>query len=295
MSGSNVQLVYGRMTLALLWSSAWKLANSSQQLSVEQVGRLSLVAPSSIRQIHCSGIWEELAVTASATLTDGASSSMLPAYQPLPPFVMHGPGKFHADWAGTGVIRALFGASAVNITVQASTSSFFITYVSMGFVPSQWNAQLNQKIALSPTLSPASALAPWQNAWNLTNLTMKFTSSAPSVVKLDGAYAILIGDYYQAITITAQTVQCEAFTQQSFSGSVIVNVIPSNSGDIDMGNDVGLPVPPVPVGGVLTIPVYIFASTRFQVKCGKSRVLFDILMGIDFCVFSGLHGRDYCA
>jgi len=225
-----------------------------------------LSGPSYIRQIHCSGIWEELVISASATLTDGVSNTVLPSYQLPAPFVMHGIGRFHADWSGSGQIRSFFGTSTASLTVSAINVNFYITGVSMDFVPAEWNAPLNQRIPITPVLSPSQAAAPWQNPWNLTNLTVKFSSSTVSAVKVDANNLVLTGDYYQAITITAQTVQCDNFSPQSYTTTVIVNVMPTNNADIDIGNAAGLPIPLVAVDQIMTIPVFINALVRLKVR-----------------------------
>ena len=261
------QLVYGRMTLDLGWAAAWSIPNSSTFLRVERLSGMKLLGPSSLQQIHCSGIWTEAVFSALGVLSNGDTRPVVPVFNQTPPLVQHSPGRFHADWAGTGTVTAFFRNVLVWTQVQAVLANqTLITSLGMDFVPNFWNTPRNQVIKIAPLLTPSQNVTGWTTNWNLTRRTVTFASSAPSAVSISASVGTmtLLSDYYQAVTISATLVACQTSPATTYNKSSIINTIPVSSGDVDMGSETGLPVQAVQVGSVMRIPVFLFSTAPIQ-------------------------------
>ena len=260
-------LLYGRMTLDLGWAPAWSIQNSSTFVRVERLSRLQLSGPSSLQQIHCSAVWTEAVFSAYAVLSNGDTRPVVPAYNQTPPLVQHASGRFHADWAGTGTVTAVFRNFLAWAQVQAMPANqTFITGLSMDFVPDFWNGTRGQVIQIAPVFTPSLNVTGWTTVWNLTRRTVSFASSAPSAVSISASIGTmtLLADYYQAVTISGTLVACQTSPTVIYSRNSTINMIPSTSGDVDMGSETGLPFQAVPVGSVMSIPVYVFSTAPIQ-------------------------------
>lgn len=264
LAGSNIPLVYGFLNITLLWGSGWALSNSWAGVSVIKANSISLSGPNILYQIHCSQLWEEAQINATVTLSTGLSRQVAPNFSTTQPFVMHAQGFFHADWEGVGTVTAKFGTLSSSTTLQATVSSKYITQVGLLFLPSEWDGELGDTIPLAPTLNPVFASHPWYTQANLTRLTIAWSVDFPSALKISGLNLTLVSFNYAPVTVSAFLQQCGTFPGQDFTTAIIINVVPSTPGQIVIGNPSGLPVPYVPVGQILSVPVFLFAPFSLQ-------------------------------
>lgn len=265
-------LVFGDLLLQIRFASVWQMPDTVEStggvtLRVEMLSILSWGGPSVIRQVHCSGIWEEVRYTVNATLTDLNHQAITPVFSSTPPLVMHyaAEGLFHADGIGTGNITAQFGGQSTLITVTAVTQSIFFTGFSMSFLPSFWNAPLNAEILVAPVLTPWPFLRPWFELDALGGRVLALESSDPSVIRVaaNRRTISLVSDSYKPVKITAILLLCNAYSFFVVDNKEItVNVAPSQLGDIDLGRENGVPLDLIGVGQIMDIPVYLFVKSE---------------------------------
>lgn len=264
------QLVYGPLTVRVRIAPIWDIhahdiSNGFQQ-HVATLSSLSLVGPSTLYQVHCSGYWEEARYTTTGTLSDGVSRVVPAVYEASPPLVLHhSSGLFHAELSGRSELTASFGGQQVVMVVGAVDSSRFFTEIALDFLPDVWNAPIDTQMELSPTLTPVLIEDPWFPVKQLASRVLHWTSSAPDVIEInaDGSAVILRGDSYHAVTVTAVFRPCGGALvgpHTSVSKEITVNVAPKDTGDMDVGQESGLPLSLTPVGGIMQIPVFLYVS-----------------------------------
>ena len=267
-------LVFGEILVQIRLAQAWEISTSvgfdaGVRLSVQQLSFITLVGPLLLRQMHCSGVWEEGRYTTTATLTDLTSKEISPVFTSSPLLVKHhhSDGLFHADGVGSGLIHARFGEHETSLSVTATVSSRYFTAVSLAFLPSTWNASVGQQIEMAAVLSPWPVTAPWFSQAFLSSKVVEWTSSDPSAIQLslDRQTITLLADCYKDVVISAVLAQCDPAvlpaSRQVVTRAVTVNVIPAHLGDFDFGGENGAPLGLVQIGQIMQIPVYLFVGS----------------------------------
>ena len=278
-AGCTVPLVYGAILVDAVFSSQWKLPTPSQGTSssmfVHRVSNLVLSGPQILFQLHCSLVWEEAYYTTTAILTDGTSGLVQGVYRTTPPLVIlssQNPStgtRLKADWQGGGQLTVAYWGNEAMLQVQATRSSRYLSSVALDFLPSRWATAHDRPLDLLPLLSPPLDSPPGDAAalYNFTSRILRWTSSAPEVIRFSPSLGTmtLLSDYYQSITVTSELLACPPFSGASVSQDLTVNVVPSQAGEIDFGEEeTGLPVPPSEVGSILTIPLYIYSPSNLR-------------------------------
>lgn len=266
LNGDRVPLVYGPLNLNYAFSDGWQLPSGSASLNVARFQSLSILGPAQIFQVHCSGLWQEVSYSTRLVLSDGNARSITTNMSCTLPLVMHGPGLFHADWAGDGLVLAMFGKEKGSIPVQALPNSVFFTRIDLQGIPAVWQAFVGASFSLYSTLSPVFARTPWYNTSNLTQKVVKWESYPRNIMEFRDDLAVLVRDCYAPLTITASLKACDTFPITNFSQTVSLNVQPTVSGQIDLGSADGLALSAVPVGGEMAIDLAIFAPESLQVR-----------------------------
>lgn len=240
---------------------------SSGNMQVATLESLVISGPSVLFQVHCSRIWEIGHFTVTGILSDGERGQL-----PLSSLWSDGiiirptqsPGSFWATGSGTGWVRAAWNWVDTSVQVMATVSSKYVESVTAPQLPDVWTAAADQAWSLQGQLTPAFEV-------NLTELVwarvMRWTSSVPGVVKFghDFSHMTLLSDFFRPISLSCILRGCMTAPPQVISvQSMGVNLFPSKSGQIDLGEESGMPLPLVEIGGVLSIPVFIFGETRLQ-------------------------------
>ena len=264
----RVPLAYGMLHVQSVFADEWRLpppeVHDGALLRVDRLSTLRLEGPSILHQIHCSGVWEQARFDATGTLTDGTTSAVVPLFSTTPPVAPSATegGLFHAVSAGQGSITARFGGMEAQLFVECTVSSLYFTAVVLDFIPSPWSAPRGTRLADAPQLQPALVPADtgaWFDREAFLRTILRWTSSAPQVVSASGDGLVLLQDHYEPVQITASLVQCDAFQGLDTTRTVTVDVIPTQTGDVDF--DRGFPVA---VGDAMSLPIYVFAAARLQ-------------------------------
>lgn len=266
LDGDRVPLRYGPLLLNYAFTSAWQLPSGSAALNVARFQSLSIIGPDQIFQVHCSGLWQEVRYSTRVVLSDGNASNITTNMSCTLPIVMHGPGLFHADWAGDGLILAVFGKEYGSKTVIAAQNSIFFSQIRLDFVPDVWQTSIGASFSLFSTLVPVFATDPWYNTTNLTKNVVEWSSTPSNVIEIRNDLAVLVRDCYAPLTISASLKACDAFPRTNFSRIVSLNLQPTVSGQIDLGSADGPALSAVPVGGQIAIDLAIYAPASLQVR-----------------------------
>jgi hypothetical protein len=265
----EVPLYYGMLAVRAFFDERWQIQAPVRTLNfrVERLAAILITGPSVLYQMHCSLMWEEGLYNTSGVLTDGFERTVQAQLTTTDPLVLHQHTRVHADRVGTGQITAVFGLHSGSMWVQATLSSKYFVSVGLDFIPSQWSTTLDQPLPAQAQLSPSfwqGEYPAWSGPANLTSRVLQWTSSAPDVILAQPDSLQLLMDHYQPVTVTATLLACGDGPGFSISKDVVVNVVPSTAGQIDYGQDHGVPVMPVAPGQLMAIPIFIFAPTRLR-------------------------------
>ncbi len=264
----------GKLSLRLDIAVAWAMGyghdlgtGDGLSLQVEKLSHITVNGPHTLRQIHCSGFWEEAVFSATGVLTDGTTMNVPALFQGRGgSLVMHNAtGFFHATSPGAADVIASFGGHQATMTVQAVESSIFFSGATVDSTPSIWTAQLNSILRLSPRFTPPMYTDEWFPSAQVAERVLQWVSSVPGVIQIaqdQAATIVLRGDWYEPVVVTGTFIACQglAIPPQPVSKAITVNVAPSNTGDLDMGAAQGLPLPRVPIDGSMDIPIYVYVA-----------------------------------
>jgi hypothetical protein len=118
---------------------------------------------------------------------------------------------------------------------------------------------------LNPVLTPAFSVGQWTDQTSFIQKIVSFSSSTPSAIQITRNSAILSGNHFKKVTITAQTIACDDLAAQNYPKDVTVNIRLQKNGDTGLKKQDGTPVTPVAVGESQDMYLFIFAKTRLQV------------------------------
>lgn len=261
-------LWYGGLSLGAIVPEAWDLDNTQDLtggvfLQVERLSRLTVQGPHELRQVHCSGFWEAGHFVVTGELSDGITRGRVQAtLNGTGVMVMHDPvGGFHALSPGIGEVHASFGGLITMKTVSALEESIFFTGVSIDTLPSLWTGFRGTVLLLSPVFTPPLMNNSWYPVLQVAAHVLQWSSSDPQVIEVavDNTRLVLRSDWYRPVTVTAAFRECPLLPipPQHATKEVTVNIVPSATGDIDIGAADGAPLPMVSIGGTLNIPVFV--------------------------------------
>ena len=272
-----VGLAFGETVLDLVFPADYAPMQRvpPHTLFVHRLASVEISGPGTLSQIHCSGVWEQGLYTVAARLSDGE------LFEPgeeervlsldgdvLAPGITAG--VVRVVTAGFGWIQASFrGVSGNRFVVEATSTSKLIETVDLRFLPVFWTATPSQSLHLDADemLFPIFDIAAHQKLLFLDKI-LTWTAAPKHVVSFrhNGLTAAmmmsLLSDYYcSTLVISAELCPCGVqASPRLFSGRVHVNMVPSVSGQIDLGEKTGLALPRTPVGDTLTIPVFLFVK-----------------------------------
>lgn len=267
-TGLAIPLVYGLLQVQCVFGASWRMVDREISdgvlLTVARLSFLTLQGPPVLYQVHCSGQWEETSTySATGTLSDGSTLALPDAeYIPSGVLVYRQHRFFSASGPGEGRLAVRYGGQETVLLVTATVSSHYYTAIGLDFLPALWSAPSGTLLPLTPALTPALIVtgpAPLS--------ALAWTSSAPDVIRVSssGGTLVLLADSYQPVTITGALRPCESSPTDAVVSSkdVTVNVVPTRTGDLDFGQqDTGLPL--VPLGGIMTIPIFVFSAERLR-------------------------------
>lgn len=240
---------------------------SSGSIQVARLESLAVSGPSTLYQIHCSRIWEMGRFTVEGVLSDGTRAPLMDTSTTTDGEIIRKtsfPGSFSAIRSGQGWMQAAWHRISTTVEILATESSKYFTAVAPPSLPDTWTSRVDQAWPLTPQLTPAFEV---QHPDILLARAIRWISSVPGVVSFAHDYGSmnLLSDFYAPIHISCILRGCMASQPRVIkSHSMHVNLAPSLPGQIDLGAEQGVPLPLVEIGGLLSIPVYIFGDTRVQ-------------------------------
>lgn len=289
-------LAFGKIVLGFVFPAAYSTmrpVTGTRSLFVHRLESVEISGPTLLSQIHCSGMWEHGFYTVTARLSNGEFfDPREQAILVLDGDVLTTPGVgnvVHVAMAGYGWIQTSFrGVSSDRVIVEATSSSKLIETVDLRFLPVFWTATPHQSVSLldAASLYPVFDIASSQRRRFLDKI-LTWTAEPRHVVSFNPADATmsLRSDYYCSTLVVSAVLSPCGVQQQPhpFSARVHVNLVPSMSGQIDLGEKTGLPLPRTPVGEVLTIPVFLFAEPPLPVVSS-----YDVSIALDEVTLSAL-------
>ena len=116
---------------------------------------------------------------------------------------------------------------------------------------------------------------------------LAFTSSVPSSASVSNFTGVvtLLDNYHDFVTITVQTALSTAMETFTFA----CNLVAAEVGDIDLGYQTGIPVPPQIIGNSFNLPIYVNTG-------GQRLRTFDLIIFIDLSILefqSAAPGSDF--
>lgn len=249
----------GRLTLRVLFGMEWGFSNMTVVLHVHGLSALRLEAPSVLYQVHCTRLWEQGQISLIANITDGTVMNVI-RYSKLEAagviFVEQGD-RLGAVGSGMGFLLAEIGGTALTVTVTAIIESRLFRSVEVDALPESWNARLGEGYPLHVRPSPP---IPTFNASLVLDRSVRWAAAVEGVVRFADDSMYLLSDYYQPLSLSCVLRSCQGSDPVVVRQDVQVNVIPSQEGQVDFGDETGLPCKGRDVGTELEIPIYLFTS-----------------------------------
>ena len=268
-SFSRIQLqVRGRMDLELIVAENYGLSGLNASIQIHGLQSLVISGPPVLFQIHCSRAWEQALFNVVATLTDGIAHSLrLEKNVVSDGQILIVNKDLNTVWAtgpGQGWLRASLGdVSAVYSVLATHSSKYYDSIRISPPLPSIWNAREDQELPLNVLLKPEyNVLYPDM----IQSTVLRWSSSVPGVVqfKQNSTRLGLLSDYHSNLSISCVLLACMAQDLVVMQHEMSVNLIPSISGQIDLGRAEGVSIPPVAVGNILSIPVFLYTEKRLR-------------------------------
>jgi hypothetical protein len=278
---SEVRWAAGENLVALDWPPAWRLAPNRSVVLLHVVRELKFTyLHSPLRQLHCSGIWEEGACAVSAACTDGTEAPVNATLEAVFPLELHAPLRYHALAEGVGTLTARFGRTTQAVSVSAVRSSVLIQRATPQLV-TDWTGEPGSTRALVAALDPdppnpwtdparplASRVLTWSSDRN-ASLAVQDAAAQGSVhvnaaqgsvqVNNTAALLVLLADSPVPVGVTATLAPCEDQPAIGFAATVRPNLQPTSPGELDLGQESGLAVPPCALGQTLALPLFVWA------------------------------------
>ena len=236
-----------------------------------------------LHQIANTGIYQQALLQMLMILTDNSTvqlNALLLFYESGNVSVLPVSGNRVTGMSpGRATIRGLFGSQSTVIELAVTDIPIIITQFiefTLGTdtlsgvtdiyrVQLQVSAMFNDSTIFNELLSNDRALYPG---------LLGFTSSVPSAALVNDFTGVvtLRDNYHDFVTVTVQTALSTATETFMFACNVVAEV-----GDIDLGYQTGIPVPPQIIGTSFNLPIYVNTG-------GQRLRTFDLIIFIDLSV-----------
>lgn len=257
----QVVLLPGEARLRVVFGPEWMLAEPvlTATLRVVVLSGLRLDVPPVLYQLHCSGLWDIALVGVQAVLTSGVSAAVQASLVVDGLVLQLDRAHVRVGRPGEGHVNASFGGTLTTAWVLATSTSRLFTRVSLDSVPDRIDGPSGTHIPITPPAltPPASSGRPAL----LLEKVVRWVVSQAGVLGVDGGGLTLLSDFHDALELSAVIRSCQGSSPVVVRKRVQVNVAPDRPGQADFGAPGGPPLPLVPVGARLTVPVFLFTPS----------------------------------
>ncbi len=228
------------------------------------------VQKSTFFQIENTGIYQRGALQLHALLTDGSSVSVtdspLVFFQSFSPAIIISGNTFQASQSGEYRVQGQLGpnSASVNLTVSNTPvliSSFLRFSLSSNQDTLQGLVQFRDPLELDVLFSDNTEYLRFiPDATTLFPSLISLSSDTPSAASVSSATGnvTLLSNHHSVVTITAvKRSDNRVQTQTSFA----CNLEPS-IGDVDIGSNNSIPIPPIQSGSNFSVPLHINAGSQ---------------------------------
>ena len=244
------------------------------------------VQKSTFFQIENTGVYQQGALQLHAILTDGSSVSVtdspLVFFQSLSPAVVISGNTFQASEAGVYRIQGQLGpnTATINLTVSNTPviiSSFLRFSLSSNQDTLQGLVQFRDSLELDVQFSDNTEYPRFiPDATSLFPSLISLSSDTPSAASVSSATGnvTLLSNHHSLVTVTAAKRSDSGIQSQI---SFACNLEPS-VGDVDIGSNTSIPIPPVQSGSNFSVPLFVnagsqvLASTQLAILYGFENV-----------------------
>ncbi len=260
----EIPLQQGPLIIRVVFGAGWAftLSENTVGMEVHALASLKLSVPPVLRQIHCTRVWERGELSLQAVLTDGARASVQGAVTTDGTFLRLDRTGIYVEalWPGRAWVNASYGHSSVSVDVLVTMESLVFTGLSLDAVPGVWAAPLLARLPMHSTLEPAVFTG---DSKHLLAKVVRWQTEPVGVLDvLPSGDLSLLSDHYEPVLLTGVIRSCQGALPLVFSKSIQVNVVADRPWQVDFGQDgEGSPLPAVPVGGQLAVPVFLFCAS----------------------------------
>lgn len=254
----------GPLVVRVAMDVDWEFLPSEAAVGFEvhTMTSLELSVPSVLLQLHCTRRWERGELNLRAALSDGVRAAVSGAVVADGTFLrLDRTGVYvEALWPGKGWVNATFGNFSVSVQVLVSMDSRFFSGLSLDAVPGVWAAPLLSRLPMHATLEPVVLTG---GRMDLLGRVVRWQADPPGILDvLPSGELLLRSDHYEPVLLSGVIRSCQGSPPLVFRRSVQVNVVADRPWQVDFGQDgEGPPLPEVRVGGLLSVPVYLYCES----------------------------------
>lgn len=249
----------GDHELRVVFADTWRLARSQlgTTLQVHALESLRIDAPAVLHQVHCTRMWETGQVQVIARLNDGLEGLVNASLFYTGVIELH-QNIIVVKWPGLGIISASHGGLSVRHSVVVKPESRVVTSFRLSTdLPSLWTAPKDTTLPLQVELFPDM---PVQDPIRARQKILRWVASEQGIVDFPDESSIrLLSDFYGDLTVSGIIRTCQGEDPVIVSHRMRVNLAPDRPGQVDFGQEEGIPVPSAGVGERLEIPLFLFA------------------------------------
>lgn len=253
----EVPLARGGLAVRVILGAGWAFAEPEALLDLraDWLASLQLSVPPVLRQLHCTRVWERGAVSLQGVLSDGARALVPGRILTDETFLrLDRTGLFvEALWPGKSCVNASFGGMRASAEVLATMDSLVFTGLNLDALPREWTAPLLARLPMRAVLEPFGG--------DLAKVVHWQTQPEGVLDVLPHGELVLRSDHYEPVVITGIIRSCLSHPPRVFRASVQVNVLADRLWQVDFGGEQGAPLPAVPVGAQLSIPVFLHSAS----------------------------------
>ncbi len=259
-----IPLQAGPLVVRVVLGPDWGfiLSEAAVGLEVHTLASLQLSVPPVLKQLHCSRVWQRGELSLQAVLSDGVRAAVSGRISVDGTFLrLDRTGVFvEALWPGRGWVNASYGQSRVSAEVLVTMDSLFFTGLSLDAIPSTWLAPRLARLPMHVSLEPAVDTG---SRMQLLAQVVRWQTEPVGIVDiLPSGELSLLSDHYEPVLISAIIRSCQGASPLVFRRSIQVNLVADRPWQVDFGQDAdGPPLPAVPVGGQLVVPVFLFCAS----------------------------------
>ena len=253
-----------------MYATPYPIYNGSDTITVNQ-----------LHQIANTGIYQQALLQMIMILTDNSTTELIipPFYESRSDSVSVSGNRVTGRSPGRATITGFFGDQSTIIELAVTDTPIVITQFieltlntdtlsgieNIHTVQLQVSAVFNDSTIFNELLSNNRALYPG---------LLAFTSSVPSAASVSEFTGVvtLRNNYHELVTVTVQTALSTAMEIFRFACNLVADV-----GDIDLGYQTGIPVPPQIIGTSFNLPIYVNTG-------GQRLRTFDLIIYIDLSI-----------